>query len=100
MKDSLEDKTIAGWEPCPEHVKLYEEGFIALIEAEIPEDPTVALKNEDAVRLGRIFHLRESAFNEFLNLPSRNDEGKMLLMVFIEPEVADLLMQGYEKLNA
>lgn len=77
---------------CQEHQKLYDEGYIALVEI----DPTLSalknntLKQEDAYRTGKMAHLRISKFEQIFNSPlPKNEAGATLPMVFVEPGIID-----------
>jgi len=39
LRNSLERKTVTGWDLCPEHAKLWKKGYIALVECD-PEKST------------------------------------------------------------
>ena len=61
LRNTLERKTVTGWDLCPEHAKLWEKGYIALVECD-PEKSTFTdgtIKPPDAYRTGRIAHIRE-----------------------------------------
>ena len=53
----LTDHEFLGWKMCPEHQKLYDDGYIALIEV-----TNVPSGFKDALRTGQIAHVRASAW--------------------------------------
>jgi hypothetical protein len=83
LQKNLTDKEFAGWKMCEEHMRLCHEGFTALIE--VTNRPTGLA---DAVRSGRLLHVRNSAWANIFNLPLP-DHG----IAFVDPE-------AYEKLEA
>lgn len=84
------DKRVTGYGLCEEHQRLADEGYIALVEAQAPEESNT-LKQEDALRTGRIAHLKRDAFAEVFD-----QEAPDLDMVFVNEGVLDILdkMQG------
>ena len=87
LRNTLERKTVTGWDLCPKHAKLWARGYIALVECD-PEKSKFtggAIKPEDAYRTGRVVHIRKKAaqqiFNVEMNFP----------VAFVEPGVVDML---------
>lgn len=64
--DSLERSTITGTGLCPEHLKLFDDGYIALVEVANKQNSTT-LKPQDADRTGRIAHVRRTVATEIFN---------------------------------
>jgi hypothetical protein len=64
MRDTLTDHEFAGWQICPEHKKLMDDAYIALIECE--NQPTGL---HDAKRTGLIAHISASAWPHLFNTP-------------------------------
>jgi hypothetical protein len=77
LRNTLERTTVTHVALCPEHQKLYDDGYIALVEA------------EDAYRTGRVAHLKRRLYAEIFNVPL---DDPNLPMVFVEPEVIDMLI--------
>lgn len=57
LRNSLEKENFLGWSLCPEHQKLFDDDFIALIET---RNSSNNLK--DADRTGNLAHVRADAF--------------------------------------
>lgn len=64
MRNTLTSHEFAGWTMCPEHQKLYDEGYIALIEVNGKPDGLAT-----ADRTGRVAHVRASAWPKIFNSP-------------------------------
>lgn len=64
LKNTLECDNFMGWAMCPEHEKLRQEGYIALIE--VKNQPSGLA---DADRTGNIAHVRDSAWQKLFNTP-------------------------------
>lgn len=96
LRDSMERYTTTGWGLCPEHQKLFDDGYVALVECDPQRSgmtsSTDRLKPENAYRTGRIAHLRRSVFADIFDTPVEAD----LPLVFIEPGVIEQL-QAMEK---
>jgi hypothetical protein len=91
LRASMERHTTTGWGLCPEHQKLSDDGFVALIECDPQRSgsPSGAdrLKPEQAFRTGRLAHLKREVFAQVFNVRIATDQP----CVFIEPGVIDLL---------
>jgi len=91
LRASLERHTSTGWGLCDEHRRLFDEGFVALVECD-PERSgkptgTDRLKPEAAYRTGRLAHLKREAFTGVFNVPLAPDQP----CVFVEPGVIEQL---------
>jgi hypothetical protein len=93
LRDSLEPKTVTGWDLCPEHKALYETGMVALVE--VDEDKTgprgATLRPEDAYRTGRVAHVKEEAFRKLFNISPRDERGKLRALMFIDKQAMDYI---------
>jgi len=94
LRQSLEKYTCTGSGLCPEHKRLYDEGFVALVECD-PEKsgspPAGALLNPaEAYRTGRIAHLKRALCAQVFNVPI----GSELPYVFVEPGVIEKLQSA------
>ena len=92
LRNSLERKTFTGWDLCPEHAKLWERGYIALVECD-PEKSKFSggtIKPEDAYRTGRIAHIRKEAAKHIFNVEMTSP------VAFVEPGVVDMLEKMQE----
>jgi hypothetical protein len=76
---------------CPEHQKLSDEGFVALVECDPQRSGSPAgggrVKPEQAYRTGRLAHLKREAFAQVFNVPIAADQP----CVFVEPGVIEQL---------
>ncbi|CAK7032735.1 ATPase [Saezia sanguinis] len=91
LRKSMGRFTVTGWGLCPEHQKLFDEGYVALVECD-PERSgvsaeTTAVKPEQAFRTGRLAHLKRHVFDEVFN--TSVDEKQPC--VFIAPGVIERL---------
>lgn len=92
LRNTLERKTVTGWDLCPEHAKLWERGYIALVECD-PEKSKFTggtIKPEDAYRTGRIAHIRKAAAKRIFNVEMTSP------VAFVEPGVVDALEKMQE----
>lgn len=88
MKATLTQYEYLGQQFCPEDQKKFDEGFIAFIECENSDSTKDVLKQEEAVRTGRIFHIRKDAIDKIFNtLPIETP------FVFCQKEVGDMLTE-------
>ncbi|MDB6084041.1 MAG: ATPase [Gammaproteobacteria bacterium] len=91
LRASLEHYTTTGWGLCPEHQRLFDEGFVALVECD-PErggasSHTDVRKSGQAFRTGRIAHIRRELFGRAFNVHIKPET----LCVFVFPGVIDRL---------
>lgn len=89
IKPSMERHTVTGWGLCPEHQKMADDGFVALVEVD-PARSTVIdndIKPENAYRTGNLAHLRRAVFAQVFNVPLDNKQA----LCFVEPGVIDKL---------
>ena len=90
LRASMEHQTVTGWGLCPEHQKLFDEGFVALVECDPQRSGSQAggrTKPEQAYRTGQLAHLRRAVFAQVFNVPIADDQP----CVFVEPGVIDQL---------
>ncbi len=85
LRDSLERETVTGFGFCEEHAKLFNDGYVALIECETPPN-TNSVKINEAKRTGMIAHIKIEAFNTIFNQEA--PEGGI---VFCEPGMIEQL---------
>jgi len=91
LRQSMERHTVTGWGLCDAHRKLFEEGFVALIECD-PERSGVPadqhhMRPEQAWRTGRLAHLKREVFARVANIALAHD----VPCVFVEPGVIERL---------
>ena len=91
LRASMERHTTTGWGLCPEHQKLSDDGFVALVECDPQRSgsPSVAarMKPEQAYRTGRLAHLKRNVFAKVFNVPIEANQP----CVFVEPGVIEQL---------
>ena len=96
LRASMERHTATGWGLCPEHQKLSDEGFVALVECDPQRSGSPAgggrVKPEQAYRTGRLAHLKREAFAQVFNVPIAADQP----CVFVEPGVIEQLQTMVE----
>ena len=92
LRNTLERKTVTGWDLCPEHAKLWEKGYIALVECDPERSKFIGgnIKPEDACRTGRIVHLRKAVAKDIFNVEMTSP------VAFVEPGVVDMLEEIQE----
>jgi hypothetical protein len=91
LKPSMERHTITGWDLCPQHRELHEQGFVALVECD-PErsgSPVAGdrIQPNEAYRTGKLAHLKREVFVKLFNSPAELDTP----CVFVDPEVMAIL---------
>lgn len=89
LRPSMERYTITGWGLCPEHQRMFDEGFVALVECDPQRSglPSGNLKPGQAYRTGKLAHLRREVFGKVFNVPIADKQS----CVFVEPGVLDQL---------
>ncbi|ENG0045683.1 ATPase [Pseudomonas aeruginosa] len=91
LRASMERHTATGWGLCPEHQKLSDDGFVALVECDPERSGSLAgggrVKPEQAYRTGRLAHLKRNVFAELFNAPIAANQP----CVFVEPGVIEQL---------
>lgn len=97
LKESMEPTTITGYGLCPEHQKLHDEGYIALIAVD-PNLSTNKPKNNminglhGVHRTGAVAHVRREAAKRIFNCALPEDP-----FMYCEPEVISMLEQMQAK---
>ena len=91
LRASMERHTATGWGLCPEHQKLSDDGFVALVECDPQRSGSPVgggrVKPDQAYRTGRLAHLKREAFAQVFNVPIAADQS----CVFVEPGVIEQL---------
>ncbi|HCW16446.1 ATPase [Achromobacter sp.] len=91
LRASMDRRTATDWGLCPEHQKLSDDGFVALVECDPQRGGSPAgggrVKPEQAYRTGRLAHLKREAFAQVFNVPIAADQP----CVFVEPGVIEQL---------
>jgi len=91
LKNSLERHTCTGYGLCPEHQKLYNDGYIALVEVDPTKSKLGPLEGEllpsNAHRTGGVIHLRLEAARQIITgVGLFQLNGKMHPMLFMDAE--------------
>lgn len=84
LRKQLEEQTVTGLQLCPEHARLHQEGYIALI---VTTDQPAAGANTltvTATRTGDIAHVQRKVLQELTDLP---EEALASPILFIDPAV-------------
>ena len=91
LRASMERHTKTGWGLCPEHQKLADDGFVALVECDPQRSRAAAgaarMKPDQAHRTGRLAHLKREVFADVFNVPIEDKQP----CVFVEPGVIEQL---------
>lgn len=100
LRPRFDRYTCTGFGLCPEHQRLHDEGYIALVECD-PNRSDVAqstthIKPEQAYRTGRLLHLKREVFRKLFDMDCPNTQP----MVFIEPGLIERLQELQEKRTA
>ncbi|MCD9008269.1 ATPase [Luteimonas sp. XNQY3] len=100
LRASMERHTTTGWGLCEEHRRLFDAGYVALVECD-PQRSGLkpeagCLKPEQAWRSGRLAHLKREAFADVFNVPVKDDQA----CVFVEPGVIAQLQSMTESRSA
>ena len=93
LRPSMEPHTITGWDLCPEHRRLHEQGYVALVECD-PQQSGNPAGGEKALpgyvyRTGRLAHLKREVFVELFNVALEPN----LPCVFVDPAVIEMLQK-------
>jgi hypothetical protein len=91
LRARFDHYTATGWGLCAEHRKLFDDGYVALVECD-PQRSGLSLggdrlKPEQAYRTGRLAHVRREAFARLFNV---SIEAKQAC-VFVERGVIERL---------
>lgn len=91
LRASMERHTTTGWSLCAEHRKLFDDGYVALVECDpqrsgLPVDAD-RLKPEQAYRTGRIAHVKREVFARLFDAAITVTQA----CVFVEPGVIERL---------
>lgn len=92
LRASMEPHTKTGWGLCPEHQKLADDGFVALVECDPQRSgaPSAGrMKPGQAYRTGRLAHLRRAVFAQVFNVAIDDQQA----CVFVEPGVIEQLQE-------
>lgn len=87
LRASMQRHTATGWGLCAEHRKLFDDGYVALVECDAERSGALAsgdrMAPEQAYRTGPVAHLRREVFARVFNVPIAAGQP----CVFVEPGV-------------
>lgn len=88
LKKSMKMHTVTGMGLCPAHQKLFDDGYIALVECDETKSTPhgIKLDSKDAFRTGTIAHIRRTTAKQAFNIPISEHP-----MVFVERGVIEAL---------
>ena len=75
LHENMERYTVTGWSLCPEHQKLHDDGYVALVAID-PDHSALPYKPDTVYRLGGIAHIRRSVWQDIFDCPP--PEGPMV----------------------
>lgn len=91
LRASMNRRTTTGWNLCTEHRKLFDDGFVALIECDPKRSGSPSsndrLRPEQVYRTGKLAHLKREVFARMFNVPITDGQS----CVFVEPGVIERL---------
>ena len=91
LRATLEHHTTTGWGLCTEHQRLFDEGFVALIECDPQRSGSLSetgrLKPEQAYRTGQLAHLKRDVFATVFDRKIASDQA----CVFVDPGIIEWL---------
>lgn len=90
LRASLDHYTTTGWGLCTKHQRLFDEGFVALIECDPQRSGRSSggrLKPEQAYRTGQLAHMKRDVFARVFNIPITADQ----VCVFVDPGIIERL---------
>lgn len=94
LRNQFDMHTVTGWGLCPDHQKLFNDGYLAMVaidESRSRKGANGLVAPEGAHRLGAIAHVRQEVAEKIFNVPLKSEDGSRFELVFVEPEVIDHL---------
>lgn len=85
----LEDQK-TGYQMCPEHQKLFDDGYIALVEIDETKSDQ---QNGVFWRTGNVIHLKRHIFDEIFDI----DVSSEMPICHVDSEVMQILQEMYDK---
>lgn len=79
LRSSMERHTTTGWGLCPEHQKLFDDGYVAIIEID-PQKTNLPVGQarvelQQMWRTGRVAHIRREAFSRIFSASLDTDQA-------------------------
>lgn len=94
LSNTFERVTCVGWgDMCPEHQKLRDEGYVALVEVDLSKSGRPVTYNS-AYRTGRLAHVRRSAWDNMFTTPPP-DGG----VCMIESGTMDAIKKAHDEVS-
>lgn len=91
LRASMKRHTTTAWGLCPEHQKMFDDGFVALVECDPQRSGSpsgaAGLRPEQAYRTGRLAHVKRAVLVQVCNVPVSVNQP----CVFVEPGVIEQL---------
>lgn len=91
LRASMQRHTATGWGLCTEHRKLFDDGYVALVECDPQRSGALAngerMTPEQACRTGPVANMRREVFARVFNVPIAAGQP----CVFVEPGVIERL---------
>lgn len=94
LKKSFDMKTVTAVDGlCEEHQKLYDDGYIALVEVNNKESTTKdnTLNQSETSRTGKLVHIKFELAANLFNVTLKRNGGKNPPMVFVDEKVVAAL---------
>lgn len=88
LRQSMESRTVTGWSLCPEHEKLYADGYVALVAVD-EKQSGFPMAPDNVYRTGAIMHVRGEALKQIVNVPIEKSPGVLHPFMFVQAEVID-----------
>ena len=97
LRERFDHTTLTGWGMCPVHMKLYDDGYIALIECDEKYSAIVnnRVQPEEAYRTGTVAHIRKEIFTQIFDT-SVPEQG----IAFVEKAVIEKIQELQNQSNA
>jgi hypothetical protein len=91
LRPSMNRHTVTGWDLCPEHRRLHEEGFVALVECDPKRSGNPGagerIAPDRVYRTGRLAHVKRAVFADLFDVAAAPETP----CFFVDPEVMALL---------
>ncbi len=81
------------WKLCEKDQELSDKGFIAFVEAKVPKDPNSLIPPGDAVRTGKVMHIKRELAEKLFDTKI----DPKFPMVFADPEVLEKIEKMEQK---
>lgn len=91
LVSKMDRHTVTAFELCPEHMQLFNDGFVALVECDPQRSNIQADTNQispsEVYRTGRIAHLKRDKYAQVFNVPIKDSQP----LVFVGTGVIEQL---------